>query len=228
MRIRTIKPEFYRSEQVASVSPLARILFHGLWAMADRRGRLEDRPLRIKIEVLPYDDVDIDSELHNLQSAGLIIRYSRAGVKVIQVLNFEKHQRITGKESETESELPEYNGETLGKQPGNIGEATETTGREGKGKEGKVKEGNGVSSEQSGKPDSSKPTSRKHLPEDQFLAELERHYPDTDVSGELRKMDAWLLTKPGRKKTRGFIVNWLNKIDPGVKATSVEPQRFSY
>lgn len=217
MRIRTIKPEFFRSEQVASVSPLARILFQGLWSLADRRGRLEDRPRRIKVEVLPYDDIDVDRELDKLQASGLIQRYSSGGMNVIQVLNFEKHQRITGKEAETESELPEYNGEALGKQPGNIGETTETTGREGKGMERKVMD---VSPEHSAKPKDSEPTSRKNLPDDLFLSELNRHYPDIDVAAELRKMDAWLMTRPGKHKTRRFVVNWLNRVDPGMKIGS--------
>jgi hypothetical protein len=60
-------------------------------------------------------------------------------------------------------------------------------------------------------------SSRKHLPDEVFLAELKRHYPDIDFEAELRKMDAWLMTKPGKKKTRRFVVNWLNRVDPGIK-----------
>jgi len=38
MRIRSIKPEFWKSETVAALSPLARLLFIGLWNYADREG----------------------------------------------------------------------------------------------------------------------------------------------------------------------------------------------
>jgi len=35
-----------------------------------------------------------------------------------------------------------------------------------------------------------------------------------DIARELYKMDAWLLTHPGRRKSKMFIINWLNKILP--------------
>jgi len=46
-RSRNIKPGFFRNEMLAECSPLARLLFAGLWCLADRFGRLEDRPKRI-------------------------------------------------------------------------------------------------------------------------------------------------------------------------------------
>jgi hypothetical protein len=138
MRIRTIKPEFFANDELAQCSPLARLLFVGLWCMADRRGRLEDRPRRIGAQLLPYDGCDAEDLLAELDRGGFITRYRASGLDLIQIDAFEKHQRITGKESETESEYPPVSvGETTGKQRGNTREATETTGREGKGREGK-------------------------------------------------------------------------------------------
>jgi hypothetical protein len=67
MRIRTIKPGFFTHEEIAELSPLARLLFIGLWCMADVAGRLEDRPKRIKIEILPYDKADADALLNEIQ-----------------------------------------------------------------------------------------------------------------------------------------------------------------
>jgi hypothetical protein len=136
-RIRTIKPSFYKNEQLADLPMSARILFTGLWCLSDRDGRLEDRPKRIKAEIFPYDTVSVDELLERLQSAGFITRYEVGDLKVIQIINFLKHQRITGKEAETPSELPELQDTNPGKQSGNIGETPEKTGREGKGKEGK-------------------------------------------------------------------------------------------
>ena len=141
MRIRTIKPSFWSSDQIAELNPLTRLLFIGLWGLADVAGRLEDRPKRIKVELLPYDEIDIDGALSELAKAGFIARYHAEGVKIIQVVNFCKHQRIMGKEAETESSFPEYDkekhGETTGKHPGSTGETPGNAGREGKGKEGK-------------------------------------------------------------------------------------------
>ena len=48
MRARNIKPGFFRDEQLMQVPPLGRILFAGLWCLADREGRLPDRPAQIK------------------------------------------------------------------------------------------------------------------------------------------------------------------------------------
>jgi len=70
--------------------------------MADREGRLEDRPKQIKIEVLPADDCDIESFLNMLQSKGFIFRYDRNGLKYIVVRNFKKHQNPHKKEPESQ------------------------------------------------------------------------------------------------------------------------------
>ncbi len=125
----------------------ARLLFIGLWTLADKEGRLEDRPKRIKAELFPYDNLDCDKDLSRLQSSGFIIRYEVGEMKVIQITNFTTHQRITGKESETDSRFPEFTGEE--KQQGNNGETIgEHPGRqEGKGREGKGKEGEAASPE---------------------------------------------------------------------------------
>ncbi len=44
-------------------------------------------------------------------------------------------------------------------------------------------------------------------------------YAHLNIDTELAKMDAWLSTKPGRKKTRQFVVNWLNKIDAPIASS---------
>jgi len=63
MRARNLKPGFFKNDRLAEIEPLGRLLFAGLWCMADSRGRLEDRVLRIKAEVLPYDSCDCDALL---------------------------------------------------------------------------------------------------------------------------------------------------------------------
>lgn len=92
MRARNLKPGFFKSEQLLKCEPLARILFEGLWCLADRDGRLEDRPFQIKIEVLPCDNCDVNLLLQQLHDNSLILRYEIGGVKLIQVLTFSEHQ----------------------------------------------------------------------------------------------------------------------------------------
>lgn len=91
-RARNIKPGFFKNDVLAECDPLARILFAGLWCEADRAGRLEDRPKKIKAECLPYDTCDIESLLNQLVSHGFILRYESCGCRYIQILAFERHQ----------------------------------------------------------------------------------------------------------------------------------------
>ncbi len=103
-RSRNIKPGFFKNDLLAEVHPLGRILFAGLWAIADRAGRLEDRAKRIKAEVLPYDEVDVDALLNELYLRGFIVRYSVDGYGLIQISNWSKHQNPSKKEAQ--SQLP--------------------------------------------------------------------------------------------------------------------------
>ena len=139
MRIRTIKPGFFKHELIADLPPLTRLLFISLWCMADRRGRLEDRPRRIKVECLPFDDCDVDAMLWDLQEAGFVERYEVEQVQVIQVTAFEKHQRISGKEALAESEFPENTEGSIREAPEKLPGSQEgkgVIGKERKGKEG--------------------------------------------------------------------------------------------
>jgi hypothetical protein len=63
---------------------------------------------------------------------------------------------------------------------------------------------------------------KSFLLDEEFWAEMRRHYPNIDVEAESRKMDAWLLARPGRKKTRQFVINWLNKVEPALAPAKVE------
>lgn len=98
-RIRNIKPSFFLNDDLAALSPLTRLAYAGLWCLADREGRLEDRPLRIKPQVLPYDVADMDQLLDELARAKFIVRYEVAGERYIEVANFLKHQSPHAKEA---------------------------------------------------------------------------------------------------------------------------------
>lgn len=104
-RARNIKPSIMDNEELATLDPLTRLLFIYLWMLADREGRLEDRPKRIAVRALPYDRAaDVEKMLAELQKAGFIARYKAKGQAVIQVLAFAKHQ--TPHVREVASELP--------------------------------------------------------------------------------------------------------------------------
>jgi len=104
-KTRWIKPQFFMSEQVASVSPAARLCFIGLWSLADREGRLEDKPAQIKVHLFPYDaKLNVDTLLTELHQSELITRYEAEGVQVIEVCTFTEHQSVHP--NEAQSKLP--------------------------------------------------------------------------------------------------------------------------
>lgn len=98
MRIRYLKPGFFTNEALAELRPEARLLYAGLWLLADREGRLEDRPKRIKAEIFPYDSYDVEKLLSSLASNGFLVRYQVDGQNYIWLPSFKKHQRINPRE----------------------------------------------------------------------------------------------------------------------------------
>lgn len=117
-RARNIKPGFFSNDELADIDPLGRILFIGLWTLADREGRLEDRPRRIKAEVLPYDDCDVEALLDALDAHKFILRYVVGEERFIQVLEFKKHQNPHVKESASSIPAPDEHSTSTGHAPG--------------------------------------------------------------------------------------------------------------
>lgn len=101
-RARNLKPGFFKNELLANINPLGRILFSGLWCLADREGRLEDRPARIKAELLPYDQCEVEELLKHLDIMNFIKRYKVGGQRYIQIVNFKRHQNPHKKEPKSE------------------------------------------------------------------------------------------------------------------------------
>ena len=110
-RARSIKPGFFKNEELVDIDPFGRLLFIGLWMMADREGRLDDRPKKIKMEIFPCDNCDIDNLLSQLNEKGFILRYEIDGEKYIQIINFSKHQKphMNEKASEIPAPIDENN-----------------------------------------------------------------------------------------------------------------------
>lgn len=91
-RSRNIKPGFFANDLLAEVPPLGRLLFAGLWTLADREGRLEDRPKKIRAQIFPYDECDVDTLLDELDRRHFIQRYEVDDLRLIQVTTWHKHQ----------------------------------------------------------------------------------------------------------------------------------------
>lgn len=107
-RARNIKPGFFRNADLVELSFETRLLFIGLWTIADREGRLEDRPKQIKMELFPADSIDCDKLLDELQSIGVVERYEHGGKRYLHVVNFCKHQNPH--KDEKASTIPDKHG----------------------------------------------------------------------------------------------------------------------
>lgn len=137
-RIRAIKPEFWKNEILGELPADVQLLFIGLWNLSDRRGFIESRPKRIKAELFPYRNVDVESCLKSLE--GEFIRFIVFKEKeYIHILNFSKHQVINKKEAE--SIIPKEYWNTESTVQAQYKHSIDITGREGK---GRGKEGSGL------------------------------------------------------------------------------------
>lgn len=116
-RARNIKPGFFQNEELVELPFETRLLFIGLWTLADRAGRLEDRPKRIKMAVFPADDVDVNSGLDSLASAGFIVRYCVNNEPYIAIPAWEKHQNPHHKEVQSLIPAPDKPEASLGLAP---------------------------------------------------------------------------------------------------------------
>lgn len=227
-RIRTIKPEFFTSADIVSLSPLARLLYIGLWCEADREGRLSWNLKTLKLRYLPVDNESIETLATELIEAGLIILYTADDRQYAEIPSFVSHQIINNKE--TCSHIPSRVKDASGTRHRGRKE-----GREGKGKEGK--EGDGTELP----PEASAPSGENvfvMLPAndgsdvvvtESQIAEWENLFPAVDVRQELRGMRAWLLANQRNRKTPTgmlrFVTSWLSREQdkPGRRAKDSQP-----
>lgn len=102
MRIRTIKPEFYRSADIAGLCLEDRLLFIGIWSYVDDNGVGRDEEDLVVTDLFPKDYFKdpagtlarVATGLARLAAAGLIVRYEVDGRAYLQVTNWGRHQKI--------------------------------------------------------------------------------------------------------------------------------------
>jgi hypothetical protein len=152
-RIRTIKPEFFTSEDIVELSPLARLLYIATWCEADKEGRLVWKPRTFKLRYFPGDDCNIEALCAEVLEAGLVVVYGMHAY----IPRFTSHQHLNPRESESilpppppppahveqspkstrESRVPDASPRVATREPRDI---DAQGGREGKGREGKGRE----------------------------------------------------------------------------------------
>ncbi len=161
-RIRTVKPEFFLSEdlfdlEVQSGGLLIRLSFVGLWTAADRAGRFHWRPRTLRAIILPHDKTDFDDVLRWLCVGGFVCCYESDGERFGFVESFSRNQVINNREKE--STLPDpvtadvqvffaRDGDGWKETKRRVGDASTTRRPRGRrGKEGKGREGEGKGKE---------------------------------------------------------------------------------
>lgn len=132
-RIRTIKPEFFTSEDIVALPALARLLYIALWCEADREGRFAWKPRTFKMRYFPADDCDIDALARVLVASRLVVLY---GDGLAYIPSFAKHQHVNPREAASNLPNPDA---SLTREHASLTVTDAQVGREGK--EGKGKEG---------------------------------------------------------------------------------------
>ena len=228
-RTRSIKPSFFKNEFLAECEPMARLLFVGLWTLADRDGRLELRPMRIKAELFPYENCDIGGLLQQLADRGFVRAYESGDKKVLEITKFAEHQRCHPDEKAEGLPPPDESAEIAlnperNAKPGN---AAHEPGNF---------PANCALYPSSFNPSTSSlvPTSKPAKPvrstakplfhwdcesgwqgiTDADRGEWRDAYPAADIGQELAKATAWLKANPTRAKRknwRKFLVSWLSR-----------------
>lgn len=126
-RIRTVKPDFFTSEDIVGLTPFARLLYIALWCEADREGRMSWRPGTFKLRYFPGDNLDIEALCKELTDRGLVILY---GEGLAHIPTFLQHQHVNPREAVSSLPVPDACSRVTDAQVGR------KEGKEGKGKEG--------------------------------------------------------------------------------------------
>lgn len=105
LRIRTVKPEFFKHSglfdaEIESKLPL-RLGYIGLFGFCDREGRFKWKSREMKLDILPYDDLDFEHVLIALEKHKFICKYTLDGVDYGYIPSWHKHQIINNRERDS-------------------------------------------------------------------------------------------------------------------------------
>lgn len=224
-RSRNIKPGFFKNEVLSSLDPYTRLLFAGLWTIADREGRFEVRLEKIKAELFPHEQVKLEACMTQLWDKQFLTFYEAGGKHFGQVNNWTKHQSPHHKE--VASEIPACKQEKVFEDQEDIyawlkhGSCMNQS-RFNKNASCPTDSLNlipdSLNPSDSSEPPASEPAV-EHIPlndnsefpiTETLFAEFERTYPAVDVRQELREMRAWSIANPAKRKTKRGVLKFVN------------------
>lgn len=193
MKTRLVRPDFFSDDRIAKCGPFGLHLYLGLMCLTDRDGRLEDRPIKIKAQLFPFFEVNVDEILDFLASAKLIVRYEVASAKLIEVIDFSKYQQVYQKEKSEGYPAPSEATAKLGL---SLGQACD-----------KLLYNNNI--DISNNTSTTKPTSKSMRPReperaefvhisDQNYLKLIAKYGESKTREACEVLSAWISSKPGQ------------------------------
>ncbi len=245
-RIRTVKPEFYKDEDLSALPPETHMLAAALLNYADDEGYFNANPLLVKAECCPLreDSTNIRRSLDELSTIGYLrLAEGSDGKNYGWIVNFKKHQRVDRPKSSAIKDLATFDEHST-----NIRRSI-AVGREGNGREWKGSYCPELSlrenSEPEKKPEQIAETSFMSFPVTTkpgewtlLQAKVDEYletFPGLDIPTALRRAKQWLIDNPRRRKTaRGmpkFIFGWLEReqnrrggIGPNALTVSAGPE----
>lgn len=186
-RIRTIKPEFWTDETMVQLGPFTRLFYIGLWNFADDYGVLPDEPYRLKLQVLPADDVDASEVIAELVAKGRLRRARTPdGKQVLVIPSFRTHQRVANPSAPSFGDPSDFEYEEAsdqGTREDSIGINSPTEPSHGSTQEVEVEVGSGKGSK--------KRTSAPRTPYPDDFEEFWRVYPERPNQSKKAAHQAW-------------------------------------
>lgn len=146
MRIRSILPDFYRSEDIAKLDWHTRLVFIGLWSYVDDNGVGRDAERLIASDIFPLEGDPtetlrrVSTALEALAIGGQICRYTDDDKRYLFVVKWDKYQRVQNPGKERFPRPTSENARKSPTLPPVYGDSTETlrTGEGEKGRRGEV------------------------------------------------------------------------------------------
>lgn len=223
-RYRTIKPDFWTSEQVTECSLNARLLFIGLWNFCDDEGRHPYAPKKIKALIFPCDDVTVDQVevmMIELDKVGLITRYNIENKDYFyvtgwqhQVINRKQKPRFPAPNSDTDHKPVTDNSVTI----------------HGQNTEHRTQKKEKYKKEKSPRKKSIRLTAESTITENQTLYAREKGFSDEEIATLFEKMRNWSMSSPNGAKLdweatwRTFVLRQLENKPP--KASGPDPPKL--
>lgn len=109
-RQRMVKPDFFDSGSLAACTIPARLVFIGLWVVADDKGNMKFEERKLMRQLFPYDDIDpraLIVWLAELEEVGCIKVYEPHGDVCISIPNFSVYQTVKNPSKTTVPAPPE-------------------------------------------------------------------------------------------------------------------------